>query len=1137
MFSSLYHGLGLFADVSVEVFREKMWYEEWYGIVLILFLVFAIPIGLGRAIASAVRMRDYSWKIGLILFAALTSSIVLVLREPSLGIDLGGGTILEYEIDQQKKDEGLASGKNSNLMEDMVNASRQRLDPAGVRQVSIRESGPERIEIKIPRVSQAEVALLKRKLVTAGNLEFRILADQEMDSALIRRVLADPSGLNRIFKEEDQPASRSDDVHEVLVELALNSPDDVLVLGDIERAKWVTVEPDEAAQVRSDPDLVTRPTPDGKQIQQLMILGQNLAEWVEVGMKKSKVSGESDEPRVQLDRFSVERVRDDGGRDVLVKVDELNVTGGYLSSAGAGIRDGRVAVDFNFNISGAKKFGRLTGANVRESGRKRRLGIVLDGELLSAPSLNSVIRDSGQITGDFTQDDVDWLVGVLNAGRLPAALNKEPISEQRVEPTLGLATIESGKQAIGISLIAIVLFMPLYYRFSGLVACFALIFNLVLVLGVMLAIGATFTLPGLAGLVLTVGMAVDANVLIFERIREEVLGGAALRMAIRNGFGRATRTIVDANLTTLITAIVLYVIGKDQLRGFAVTLILGIGMSMFTAIFCSRVIFDIAEKRRWIAKLTMTRLLGRTQIDFIGKRYFAAVISVAVIGIGLFGVFLRGTNLFDIDFRGGSKIEVVFKETASNGEVYNVLVTLSDDKPFDEQLSDLKVVGVGEKGFLVETTQADRSLVEDFLQDAFRGRLQTNTLSYDPSLITSIPASKKQAGGAGTSPGTSTTSPAAKESVPEPEEGARRTDRLLVSLVALPGDEDAPEETSADSSVETPEAAKEAGGDGGEAKQSTSGQKAPSANVTGQQGTESGARPGGEGASPPSGEKPDPFAGGSEVALQFSEEVNKETLEMRLQELIEKLQLGSPRIAVSNSEVFGDSAKRMKDWQLKTTLDKAAMAKLLSAFQSELLQDPVFRSSTNVGGQVAGDTKKHAFVALFASLVFIIGYIWVRFQRVAFGFAAVVALVHDVLVTLGVIALSAYLIDIPVISNALQLESFKISLPILAAFLTIIGYSLNDTIVVFDRIREVRGRSPDLTAEIINTSINQTLSRTLLTSLTTLIVVIILYFLGGPGIHGFAFALVIGVIAGTYSSVFIASPVLLLMSRPSKASR
>ena len=179
---------------------------------------------------------------------------------------------------------------------------------------------------------------------------------------------------------------------------------------------------------------------------------------------------------------------------------------------------------------------------------------------------------------------------------------------------------------------------------------------------------------------------------------------------------------------------------------------------------------------------------------------------------------------------------------------------------------------------------------------------------------------------------------------------------------------------------------------------------------------------------------------------------------------------------------------------------------------------------------MAGDTQNQAFVALFASLVFIIGYIWVRFQRVTFGLAAVVALVHDVLVTLGVIALSQFVASIPAIAGPLQLEAFKISLPILAAFLTIIGYSLNDTIVVFDRIREVRGKSPYLSAEMINKSINQTLSRTLLTSLTTLIVVVILYFLGGPGIHGFAFALVIGVIAGTYSSVFIASPVLLWMS-------
>ena len=223
---------------------------------------------------------------------------------------------------------------------------------------------------------------------------------------------------------------------------------------------------------------------------------------------------------------------------------------------------------------------------------------MLDDELLSAPSLNSVIRDSGQITGDFTQDDVDWLVGVLNAGSLPAALNKIPISEQRVEPTLGLATIESGKRAIGISLIAIAVFMPLYYRFSGLVACFALILNLVLVLGVMLAIGATFTLPGLAGLVLTVGMAVDANVLIFARIREELAVGTSNQLAIHSGFERAVTTILDANITTLITAVILFALGSGPVRGFSITLGLGILTSVFTAIFVTRLLVIMWFERR-----------------------------------------------------------------------------------------------------------------------------------------------------------------------------------------------------------------------------------------------------------------------------------------------------------------------------------------------------------------------------------------------------------------------------------------------------------------------------------------------------------------------------------------------------------
>jgi len=188
---------------------------------------------------------------------------------------------------------------------------------------------------------------------------------------------------------------------------------------------------------------------------------------------------------------------------------------------------------------------------------------------------------------------------------------------------------------------------------------------------------------------------------------------------------------------------------------------------------------------------------------------------------------------------------------------------------------------------------------------------------------------------------------------------------------------------------------------------------------------------------------------------------------------------------------------------------------------------PVWLSANKIGSKVAGDMRTKAVVAILVSLLGIVGYIWIRFQRITFGLAAVVALVHDVAITLGAVAISFWLAK-PL--GFLQIEEFKISLPIVASFLTIIGYSLNDTIVVFDRIREVKGKNPKLTAEMINTSINQTLSRTLLTSITTFLVVFILYSFGGEGIHGFAFALLIGVVVGTYSSMFVASPALLMMS-------
>ncbi|MFV1964286.1 MAG: protein translocase subunit SecF, partial [Pirellulaceae bacterium] len=263
-----------------------------------------------------------------------------------------------------------------------------------------------------------------------------------------------------------------------------------------------------------------------------------------------------------------------------------------------------------------------------------------------------------------------------------------------------------------------------------------------------------------------------------------------------------------------------------------------------------------------------------------------------------------------------------------------------------------------------------------------------------------------------------------------------------------------------------------------------------------------------------------------EVPLSFEYGINRDTLFAEIDDARQQLDLPPLHYDLINPDWQGGS-NLFKEWTLRIATDEATANGLLDHLSKGFSGTPVWPSSSKIGGQVAGRMQQKAIMALLTSLLGIVVYIWIRFQRVVFGLAAVVALIHDVLVTLGAIAISAWLAGA---LGFLLIEEFKISLPIVAALLTIIGYSLNDTIVVFDRIREVRGKSPNLTSEMINASINQTLGRTLLTSLTTLVVVAILYAIGGEGIHGFAFSLVVGVIVGTYSSIFVASPVLLWMA-------
>ena len=743
--------------------------------------------------------------------------------------------------------------------------------------------------------------------------------------------------------------------------------------------------------------------------------------------------------------------REDGtqGEEVLILIEpneDRRVTGKYLVRASQTTdQNGGPAVRFVFNAKGGSLFGTLTSKNrPSKDGFERHLAVLLDGKVQSAPSIRDTISTEGIISGRFTQKEVNELLNVLNAGALEVPLKPEPVSEFSISPLLGSDVQEKGKQAILIAACAVIIFMLIYYRFAGVVANICLTLNLLLVMGCMSFIDATFTLPGLAGLVLTIGMAVDANVLIFERIREEKARGSSLRMAINNGFSRAFTTIVDANLTTLIVAVVLYIIGTDQVRGFAVTLFIGIVMSMFTALYVGRLFFDIFERKRWITDLKMMSIVGTTNLDFIGKKMIAAFFSGALIVIGLIVVVTRGQENLDIDFTGGTMVTFEFEDKQEIDDVRGLL-----QGPFGNSLT-------------IEQLQ----LSNDPASEGRFFRLRTTLNDAD------VGDTKTTA--------TNTIRGKLNEAFGDAAHKLRKVTMEYGDVKKLTGSEDSP--------------------------------------------------------------------GGTEVSLTFSGEVKTSTVDNYLKEAIAGITNADgsdkyDRIPEFQLQGVADSKEEEADKRFKKMTMQAGpdlleddLKTALAAMQDVMATTAILDEVNSFDSSVASEMQESALLAMLISLIAIVAYIWFRFQRITFGLAAVAALVHDVLVVLGMVALGAYLSD-TALGPILGLNDFKINLPMIAAFLTIVGYSLNDTIVVFDRIREVRGKNPALTTSMVNDSLNQTLSRTLLTSITTLIVVLILYAIGGEGIHGFAYCLVLGVIVGTYSSIFIASPVLIwLMNRPGSAT-
>ncbi len=963
-----------------------------------------MPFVIGQLLANAMRVKEWGFRIGVCLFAVVMSVAPFVsafVTGRPLEDTLRLGIDLKGGTNIVFKVQGEGKQVTSAIMDKMVGAVAKRINPSGTEEITVRQVGSDRIEVIVPGEDPQAVDEIKRRITKLGSLDFFIAANPVEDSDIVKQAM-----------------QLGKDTSELLD--AFNNP----------IAIWrLAAEKDNQPKLLNDSSIVSRPVE-----------------------RLRTVNGKTE-------KYNTEEYL------LLVDPPEERVTGKYLTSSSPGFGpDGKIIVNFSFNQRGGFLFQQLTSRNLpRPGGQTRRLAILLDRQVYSAPSIKTVIADRGFIEGGingFSREEAEELTDVLNAGALEVPIDPKPLSEATVDPTLGADVRRSGVQSVLLGGLCVVGFMILYYRLAGLVAVICVVLNLVLVVSIMVMINATFTLPGLAGLVLSIAMAVDANVLIYERMREDLSRGSSLRMAIHNGFDKAFGPIVDSNVTTLLSAVVLFMIGTDTVKGFAVTLFIGITVSMFTALYVGRLLFDLIEKRRIATTLTMMNAVGVTNFDFLGKSRLCAGLSITSIVIGMLVFFVRGQQNYDIDFTGGTMVTFQLKEEARTDDVRKALGSQFTDSFSLERLSIAgeKTEGIG-KHFRLRTTESDTEENADEKTSAEER---------------------------------------VREKVFKSFEGESS---MHLRMVGMEFGEISPIKIAADD----------------ESAEALSLKK---------------------------------FDGGSKAELKMTEEVAAGTIGDMLSASLMKLKSGdAPKYpepeALFAIEGTAGSGIQASELQVRkydgvavrtvAALPAEDLKMALDDMQKTLAESPLFDEVNTFTSAVASEMKGNALLAIILTNLAIIAYIWFRFQNVTFGIAAVVALVHDVLITLGALAVVSYLNN-TAIGDLLLIEDFRINLPLIAAFLTLVGYSLNDTIVVFDRIREVRGKNPMVTVQMVNDSLNQTLSRTLLTSTATFLVCIVLYVMGGEGIHGFAFCLFVGIIVGTYSSVYVASPVMLwLMNREAAA--
>ncbi|MGH7982393.1 MAG: protein translocase subunit SecD [Candidatus Udaeobacter sp.] len=592
-------------------------------------------------------------------------------------------------------------------------------------------------------------------------------------------------------------------------------------------------------------------------------------------------------PEYRIESYKMQREGEKPVEERLLVKKKSDLSGEHVSSAGASYEKDGWVVHLRFDAEGAKQFGNITAANVHH-----RFAIVLDGVIQSAPVIQDAIYGGdAQITGKFSEEEARGLASVLeNPLQTPVSIEEE----RSVSPTLGLDSIKASILAGLVGLAITLVCVGIYYKIPGLVANVALIINLILLVGAMTMFHFVLTLPGIAGIILTIGLSVDANVLIYERLREEMALGKSLKIALNTAYEKAFSSIFDANVTTLITAAILFWKATGPVRGFAIALSLGILASLFTALIVGRNFLGWFVDTGKLKRISMLHLISAQNINFLGKGFIACMCSLALLLAGATAFYLRGDRNFGVDFRGGDLITLSAASKIDVGQVRHALQPIG--------LADASIQ---------ESTQIGKSYI----------------------------------------------------------------------------------------TIRTP--------------------------------------------------------------LRTSDKVEK---------------------------------------QIMQTLPNAG-------FHVE--------GSDRVGALVGGELAKSSLIALGLGILGILIFVTFRFE-LSFAVGAIVALLHDVLMTVGVFALLGR----------------ELTLTMVGAVLTIAGYSINDTIVVYDRIREglASGRRGTI-EEIMNSSINQTLSRTILTSTVTLIPILCLFLFGGAVLRDFSLAIIIGVVVGTYSSIFIASPIVLWWTR------